>query len=702
MSFLATHLLKGKAGNLNSLSSTVCGRTAQLNMKNAQQVLAIFVICLLAAQVEGRAAPRRTTPSRARVDKHVAQALQQHDSRAQRVIIRARPGSESAVSQALRAHGDRVYARHASIGAFTAEIHGKDLAPLVESDLIESISIDARVNADGQLLGGLIGVVVDVVSQVLDPGEIDTSQPPVSPKVLRATLGLSTTSWTGRGIGVAVIDSGIAPTLDFQSRIAAFYDFTNGGMVAKTSFDDYGHGTHVAGTIGGSGALSSNNNYRGLAPKVRFIGLKVLDAQGQGWTSDVLRAIDFAVQNKTALGIDIINLSLGHPIFEPAASDPLVQAVERAVRAGIVVVAAAGNYGKNPETGLPGYAGITSPGNAPSAITVGAVNVFNSVGRADDRIATYSSRGPTWYDGRVKPDIVAPGHDLVAAASRNSWLYKNYPQLRADDADYMRLSGTSMATAVTSGVVALMLEANRYTNSYPARPSLTPNAVKAALEYTALNIHDDHGLEYDLLTKGTGSLNGRGAIDVARAIDTSQPQGAPWVIRSLAPADPWTTIDGANLPWSQALIWGNTVIWGSTMQLNHPAWSTTVIWGSNETVIWGSNDTVIWGSNDTVIWGSNDTVIWGSNDTVIWGSNDTVIWGSNDTVIWGSHDVVWQNPSTWSTAVVWGPDSLGRLQGGTVIWGSTNGLTQDTVIWGSLEEEVKSTAASQSTLVLPK
>src|SRR6185312_9230090 len=180
-------------------------------------------------------------------------------------------------------------------------------------------------------------------------------------------------------VGVAVIDSGLEMSAEFQYRVTAFYDFTNGGFAAKAPFDDYGHGTHVAGIIGGSGALSTNAAYHGLAPKVKFVILKVLDKNGAGYTSDVIRAVDFAVANKAALGIDIINLSLGHPIYEPAATDPLDQAVERATRAGIVVVAAAGNYGKNPDTGEFGYGGITSPGNAPSAITVGAVRTEDTV-----------------------------------------------------------------------------------------------------------------------------------------------------------------------------------------------------------------------------------------------------------------------------------------------------------------------------------
>src|SRR4051812_32895735 len=159
------------------------------------------------------------------------------------------------------------------------------------------------------------------------------------------------------------------------------------------------HGTHVATLIAGEGKDSETDVdvidhgkshrtkvaiYRGVAPKARIISLKVLDRNGVGYTSSVLNALEFAIVNRDKLKIDIINLSLGHPIYESPATDPLVRAVEDAVRAGIVVVASAGNYGINQETGEVGYGGITSPGNAPSAITVGALDIRDTIDRADD------------------------------------------------------------------------------------------------------------------------------------------------------------------------------------------------------------------------------------------------------------------------------------------------------------------------------
>ena len=266
---------------------------------------------------------------------------------------------------------------------------------------------------------------------------------------------------------MAIIDSGIAPTADLAGRISAFYDFTGTGTaVAAAPSDGYGHGTHIAGLIAGSGA-SSNGKYVGVATAARLIGLKVLDAKGGGISSDVIAAVDFATNNRVALGIDVINMSLGHPIYEPAATDPLVQAVERAVKAGIVVVVSAGNIGTNKTTGEIGYAGITSPGNAPSALTVGALRHKGTASRADDEIAKFSSRGPIVV--RRFRQAGRPGAWPGAHRDRRSsysTLGAN-PSMKVETPGYISLSGTSMATGVASGVVADMIDTNRRDEGRP-------------------------------------------------------------------------------------------------------------------------------------------------------------------------------------------------------------------------------------------
>jgi serine protease AprX len=607
-------------------------------------IAAVFAVADAPAVAAGSGAPQRHTE---RFDANLRAVLDNSTPEPQRVIIRVRPGSRVALKNSLTAHGDQILSEHESIDALTAVVHGEDLAALSDNDAILSVSSDAIVRPHS-LLGGLLDGAVNLLLKVVDglvtivdavllPNGAEVSGPIVAPAMLRQSLGVDGSKWTGRGVGVAVIDSGLESSSEFSGRVTAFYDFTTGGTVLKSAYtDDYGHGTHVAGTIGGSGALSYNSTYHGLAPKVKFLILKVLDKNGAGYTSDVIRAIDFAVANRSSLGVDIINLSLGHPIFEPAASDPLVQAVERASKAGVIVVAAAGNYGKNPATGLPGYAGITSPGNAPSAITAGAVNIKGTIAHSDDRIPDYSSSGPTWYDAFVKPDVVSPGHNIVAVAAKKGYLYKTYPQLMSEDADYMILSGTSMASAVTTGSIALLLEANRAANGYPTHPSLTPNAVKAVLHYTSVGIHDDAGLEYNVLRKGAGSLNAKGAIDLARTIDTSTPAGKWWLTST---PSPWTTIGGETLFWNQGVVWGDAIIWGTTLNVNETAWGSAIIWGTNTS--WSS----------------------------------AIIWGTN---------LVWTDPQSWSSAIIWGTDSIGQSDGTAIIWGTSSGMTAENTEWKTL------------------
>src|SRR4030095_5043833 len=344
----------------------------------------VLLAALILSAVTAHAQPAQRLP---KLDASLSASVRAGQSDTKQVIIRATSGGIPAVTKALSANGEalRVFS---TINALLAKVPVAALEGLSRNPFVESISSDAVVVA---------------------------TQTSTTDSTLRGTLGLPVQSPTGSGVGVAIIDSGIEASSEFGSRISAFYDFTKSGNSASPS-DEYGHGTHVAGLIAGNGDLSAQH-YRGVAPKARLIGLKVLDQNGAGYTSNVIDAITYATKHKSRLGIDVINLSLGHPILESSATDPLVQAVEAASRANIVVVASAGNFGVEPATGEVGYAGITSPGDAPSAITVGAVDISGTASRSDDGVAPYSSRGPTWYDGQAKPDVVAPGHTLTAVSS---------------------------------------------------------------------------------------------------------------------------------------------------------------------------------------------------------------------------------------------------------------------------------------------
>ena len=499
----------------------------------------------------------------------------------------------------------------------------------------------------------------------------------------------------GTGVGVAVVDSGIEPGTDFNNRIAAFYDFTYGDIRAVAPMDPYGHGTHVAGLIA--------SEFVGVAPNARLIGLRVLNEKGQGDTANVVRAIEFAIANKDLLGIDVLNLSLGHPIYEPAASDPLVQAVEHATREGIVVVVSAGNFGLNKKTGLPGYAGIASPGNAPSALTTGAARTFNSVTRVDDRVAPFSSRGPSWYDGFAKPDFVAPGDNLLSVAAAGSKLRVAQEQ-RGNTGNYMRLSGTSMAAGVASGLVALVLHANR---------DLTPNAVKAVLEYTSIPVLDEDGSRFDALSQGAGQIQVTGSIALARAINTQAPVGTPWLSTAVTPS---TIIGNHSYAWSQSIIWGARRVVGETlMSEQRPAWGLNIIWGEglgdeDDNIVWGNN----FGDDDNIVWGNSfdddDNIVWGNN--LIWGESlsddDNIVWGNrfddDDNIVWGNRfddddNIVWGNNIVWGSGllglsidddnIVWGnndDDNIvwGNLDDDNIVWGN---LYDDNIVWGNSEDD---------------
>lgn len=450
-------------------------------------------------------------------------------------------------------------------------------------------------------------------------------------------------------VGVAVIDSGIEAGPDFDDRITAFYDFTQGDIRVTAPSDEYGHGTHIAGLIGSS--------YVGVNPNARLIGLKVLNARGRGTTGNVLRAIEFAIANRKQLDIQILNISLGHPIYEPAATDPLVQAVEHAVREGLVVVVSAGNVGINRRTGLPGYAGIMSPANSPSAISVGAVKTFDTTSRDDDRVAPYSSRGPSWYDGFAKPDLVAPGDNLLSIAAANSTL-RIAQEKRGNTGDYMRLSGTSMAAGVMSGVAGLVLQTN---------PGLTPNALKAVLEYSAISVHDDAGQPFNALTQGAGEVNAAGAMTLVDAIDPLAPVGSRWLMSEVMPS---TTIGTQTYAWSQEIIWGNHIARGSDILAEQrPAWALAIIWGD----ALDDHDNIVWGNSldagDNIVWGN----AFDAGDNIVWGNN--IVWADSlddDNIVWGNN-------------IVWGDGLIGMVDGDNIVWGNT--LADDNIVWGNLDDD---------------
>jgi serine protease AprX len=515
-----------------------------------------------------------------------------------------------------------------------------------------------------------------------------------------ATLARQQLGLTGKGVGVAVVDSGITNWHDdlyrsLTSRVAHFKDFTSDSRVwsSNPAYDDYGHGTHVAGIIAGTG-YDSNGKHKGIAPGARLVGLKAMDRFGRGYISDVIAAIDYAISVKATYNIRVINLSVASGVYESYWLDPLALAARRAVDAGIVVVASAGNLGENAQGQLQA-GGITSPGNAPWVLTVGAVSEQANSTRSNDTIARFSSSGPTWIDFSAKPDLVAPGVAIESLADPRSTLYASLPNMLVPgSADlglpfkpYLSLSGTSMAAPVVAGTVALMLEAN---------PELTPNAVKAILQYTA-QVRSDTGL----LTQGAGMLNTRGAIRLAKFFATPTAGVGKF----------GDAIQGEWVPWARHLIWGNYRITGGMPLPGSNAWSAGVRWGSLETpsggrVVWGAraDDNIVWstGTDDNIVWstGADDNIVWstGADDNIVWstGADENIAWstGADDNIVWSTgadENIVWSTGTVQN--VVWGND-CGGPNCQKVIWGSTDGGTvmgtasaDDNIVWSTVGDD---------------
>src|SRR5262245_22883931 len=275
----------------------------------------------------------------------------------------------------------------------------------------------------------------------------------VGARIVQDTLG-----WTGAGIGIAVIDSGVTSFHDDltntsstqypygNQRVKKFVDFVNGQPLP---YDDNGHGTHVSGIIAGNGN-DSDGEKSGIAPKATLISLKVLDAEGKGTISNIIAALNWVAANATTYNIKVVNMSVGAGVYESYWTDPLTLAAKAVTDKGITVVAAAGNMGKGKDKKLQSGA-ITAPGNAPWVLTVGATTTNGTLTRTDDQMADYSSSGPTALDFGAKPDLVAPGTGTVSLAVPGSTFYIEKAKyllagkLSLSTKPYLTLSGTSMA-----------------------------------------------------------------------------------------------------------------------------------------------------------------------------------------------------------------------------------------------------------------
>lgn len=443
-------------------------------------------------------------------------------------------------------------------------VNAGQLAALQQDTDVDHLSGNNRLRSTPDLDSNLtVNVIADVTAESIGADQV------------WAGVG-NLRGRNGKGIGVALIDSGIDLRHHaVRNRVAATVDLIGGNGI-----DRHGHGTHLASIIAGRpGTTPDTEAYRGIAFGAHLINLRVLGDDGSGTVGNVLQAIDWTIEHRNEFNIRVINLSLGGAPTQPVGDDPMCEAIERATKAGIAVIAAAGNWGQASD-GKTVFESITVPGNCPDAITVGAVDTAETAKRSDDAVTPWSSRGPTRFDHLIKPDIVAPGRRIVGAEVMNSYVSRTYPERHVGGdrhSSYVQYSGTSQAAAVVSGAMALLLE---------GRTTVAPQASKAILQLASSSMP-----AAGLLAAGAGYVNVLSAVELLSGgsiINTTiaDEQVIPGGLTFLA-------VQLTGEVGNQRILWGTQVL-----SVNQILWGTQI--SSGDTILWGtqlvSDDTILWGT----------------------------------------------------------------------------------------------------------
>lgn len=427
------------------------------------------------------------------------------------------------------------------INAFAAEMTASAARQLATSSAVRWISLDGAVASAGK--GG--------------GGKSSGSSEPLPENYYLDTLGVRQVwdmGYKGEGIVVAVIDSGVTYDRDFtitpkkpHTRIKEVLSFNTNSWKVD---DATGHGTHVAGILGGNGS-ASDGAYAGIAPGVDLISLKVSDEAGMASESDVVVAMQWVYDNMDDYDIRVVNLSLNSTVEGSYHTSPMNAAAEILWFNGVVVVASAGN--KGPGGGF--NTANAAPANDPFIITVGAGDERGTIYPADDTIASFSAFGTT-IDGISKPDIIAPGKDIISVLADSSDWGLEYPDRVVLGVEYFRLSGTSMAAPMVTGAVALLLQ---------AEPDLTPDQVKYRLMNTSMSISGGSYGYLDVYAAVTGSTTESANTGLlASQMLWSGDEPVAW--DSVA----WNSVAWNSVAWN-SVAW-NSVAWNS-VAWNSVAWT---------------------------------------------------------------------------------------------------------------------------------
>lgn len=411
------------------------------------------------------------------------------------VIVRESMPATSNAERLVERLGGRVDRQLPIVDGFSATIPSNAVEDLARSDHVVELLPDDRV----EMAGLLDDISLDDISIDDDDDDLPdlTEYDELAPDVVwRNAIGLDALDgrYTGAGVTVALLDTGVSRVDDLGDRVLARVDLTTDA----DGYDRYGHGTHMAGLIAGDGT-ASGGRWAGVAPEANIVSVKVARWEGATDVSVVIAGLQWIVANRDRYDIRVVNLSFGTDARQSYLLDPLDDAVEAAWEAGILVVVSAGNRGPDPGS-------ISKPGDDPFVVTVGAADLGNTTTTADDRAAEFSARGPT-PEGHSKPDIVAPGISLVSNRAAGSTIDAYRPTARVDAA-YFKGTGTSQSAAIVSGLAALLYEAD---------DDLTPDVAKAILMGTATQFADPAGA-------GNGLVD---ALAALTAVETETYEDAP-------------------------------------------------------------------------------------------------------------------------------------------------------------------------------
>jgi serine protease AprX len=464
-------------------------------------------------------------------------AAQNPAQRVQVIVQKAsdKPGAEALVGRL----GGQVMEDLSIINAFAAEMPAGAVMELAHSETVHWISLDAKVSSTACAQCVETTNLMNTYIQTIKADQVWNSSPYIQ----------------GQGIGIAILDSGINPNGDLYTNMGINRQIANirfNNDYNQNTSDGYGHGTHVSSVAGGDGS-ESNGKYIGVAPMVNIINVKVSNDDGSAMLKNVVQGLQWVLENKDKYNIRVVNLSLNSTVAESYHTSPLDAAVEILWFNKIVVVASAGNQGSGT---------IYPPANDPFVITVGATDDKGTSSLSDDVVATFSAYGVT-SDGISKPDIVAPGKNIVARlVNSNMGLANAHPENKVSNGVYFHMSGTSVSAPMVSGAVALLLQ---------DEPTLTPDQIKYRLMATA----NKNWPGYNAPMAGAGYLNVYDAVKGTSNLSANTGFFASQLLSSGSTPITWSSVGWNSVGWNS--VGWNSVGWNS-VGWNSVGWNSDY-WG---------------------------------------------------------------------------------------------------------------------------